>query len=50
MFILIAYNLGKIANIYGPFNEAYEAHAWSKVVTYPETVVHRLVEPKHNAD
>lgn len=50
MFILIAYSLGKIVNIYGPFTEAKDAHDWSKVVTHPETVVHRLVEPKYNAD
>ena len=50
MFILLAYNMGKIANIYGPFDEAKDAHDWSKVVTHPETVVHRLVAPKHNAD
>jgi len=51
MFIVIAYNMGTINFIYGPFEQAKDAHNWTTFVSPSYTcVVHRLVEPKHNAD
>jgi len=51
MFIVIAYHMNVIKYIYGPFEEAKDAHKWTNVVSPSYTsVVHQILKPTHNAD